>query len=134
MPYASHKLDNRSLPCIFVSYSPSQSAYYCLHLPTNKVYVSRHVKFVDDVFPFLAFSPTSTPASLSNVDEWCTVVLPIVEPPIVQPNVEPQSPILSSPILPSNSLQSSPTTPTTSMTSSPTPLPPPPPLVRTIFT
>ena len=98
------------------------------------MYVSRHVKFVDDVFPFPAFSPTSTPASLSDVDEWCTVVLPIVEPPIVQPNVEPQSPILSSPILPSNSLQSSPTTPTTSMTSSPTPLPPPPPPARTIVT
>ena len=36
-PYASHKLENRSLLCIFVSYSSSQSAYYCLHFPTKKI-------------------------------------------------------------------------------------------------
>lgn len=51
-PYTSHKLDDRSVPCIFMGYSLTQSAYYCLHLSTSWIYTSRHVKFVEYIFPF----------------------------------------------------------------------------------
>lgn len=51
-PYTMHKLDDRSLPCIFLGYSLTQSAYHCLHLATGRIYTSRHVKFVEEVFPF----------------------------------------------------------------------------------
>lgn len=33
-PYNSHKLEDRSTPCVFIDYSPTQSAYLCLQ-PTT---------------------------------------------------------------------------------------------------
>jgi hypothetical protein len=44
-PYNSHKLQFRALPCVFLGYSQHQKGYKCLHLPTNKIYVSRHIRF-----------------------------------------------------------------------------------------
>ena len=51
-PYAQHKLDQRSKPCVFLRYSITQSAYKCLDLSTNKIYLFYHVWFVEDVFLF----------------------------------------------------------------------------------
>ena len=51
-PYAQHKLDQRYKPCVFLRYSTTQSAYKCLDLSTNKIYLSYHVRFVEDVFLF----------------------------------------------------------------------------------
>lgn len=56
-PYASHKLDSRSTPCVFLGYSPSQSVYFCLDRTTSKIYTSRHVLFHETVFPFAISSP-----------------------------------------------------------------------------
>ena len=39
-PYATHKLSPKFTPCLVVSYSFSQSAYYCLDLLTNKIHTS----------------------------------------------------------------------------------------------
>lgn len=49
-PYTAHKLDDRSLPCVFIGYSITQSAYLCLHLSTVRIYTSRHVLFVESHF------------------------------------------------------------------------------------
>lgn len=35
-----------------IGYALSQKGYRCLHLPTNKIDVSRHVIFDEGVFPF----------------------------------------------------------------------------------
>ncbi|GFP97350.1 retrovirus-related pol polyprotein from transposon tnt 1-94 [Phtheirospermum japonicum] len=51
-PYRRTKLEPRSSPCVFLGYSTSQSAYKCLQLDTRRLYLSRHVKFVCDIFPF----------------------------------------------------------------------------------
>lgn len=51
-PYTSHKLDPKSRPCVFVGYSLTQSAYLCYDISTTKIFVSRHVEFVENVFPF----------------------------------------------------------------------------------
>ncbi|KAJ4793674.1 hypothetical protein LUZ62_044920 [Rhynchospora pubera] len=63
-PYNSHKLEFRSQPCVFVGYSTIQKGYRCLHIPSNKIYVSRHVQFDETAFPFKhqTMSPT-TPIS-----------------------------------------------------------------------
>jgi len=50
-PYSSHKLDPRSQPCIFLGYSSSQHAYLCFDPTSTKIFISRHVKFVESVFP-----------------------------------------------------------------------------------
>ena len=44
-PYAPNKLQDRSLPCIFVGYSLTQSAYQCLEPISGRLYISRHVRF-----------------------------------------------------------------------------------------
>ena len=51
-PYTHHKLQPKSIPCIFIGYSPSQYAYQCLDPKTNKIYTSRHVVFHDNQFPY----------------------------------------------------------------------------------
>ena len=61
-PYAPNKLENRSLPCVFIGYSLTQSAYQCLDLLTGRIYVSRHVRFNETQFPF----PTMTKQTVPN--------------------------------------------------------------------
>lgn len=51
-PYNSHKLQPRSLQCIFLGYIPSHKGYKCLYIPTNRDYISRHVRFEESTFPF----------------------------------------------------------------------------------
>ena len=51
-PYNNHKLEPHSKACIFIGYSQSQSAYHCLDLESDRVFVSRHVTFVESVFPY----------------------------------------------------------------------------------
>jgi hypothetical protein len=37
---------------VFIGYAHSHKGYQCLHLPTNKIYVSHHVIFDELTFPF----------------------------------------------------------------------------------
>lgn len=50
-PYSSSKLQPHSKPCLFLGYSLPQSAYKCLDTSTNRMYISRHVTFVENIFP-----------------------------------------------------------------------------------
>lgn len=60
-PYTHHKLDDRSIRCVFLGYAPTQSAYLCLDDNTGRLYVSRHVIFDDNSFPFT--TPKASPIS-----------------------------------------------------------------------
>lgn len=51
-PVADHKMEPRSLQCVFLGYSPQYKGYRCLYPSTGKVYISRHVVFDEEVFPF----------------------------------------------------------------------------------
>lgn len=51
-PYVSHKLVPRSTPCIFLGYCDYTKGHRCYDPITTKVYTSRHVKFVENSFPF----------------------------------------------------------------------------------
>ena len=42
----------RSVECVFVGYSASHKGYRCLDRATGRVYISRHVVFNEDAFPF----------------------------------------------------------------------------------
>lgn len=53
-PYNSSKLQSRSLPCIFLGYSATQSAYKCWDPKNQRLYISRHVKFVEHIYPNLS--------------------------------------------------------------------------------
>jgi histone deacetylase 1/2 len=51
-PYNNKKLDFRSKKCVFLGYSSLHKGYKCLHVPTNRLYISRDVVFDEGVFPF----------------------------------------------------------------------------------
>jgi len=50
-PYNSRKLDFRSTPDVFLGYSSQHLSYCCLNLSSNRVYIARHVKFYEHIFP-----------------------------------------------------------------------------------
>ena len=68
--YNTNKFQKKSVPCIFVGYSTSQSAYLCLHLQSQRIYTSKHVTFDESVYPFKQVSmqsPTdSSPSETSS--------------------------------------------------------------------
>ncbi|CAA7035584.1 unnamed protein product [Microthlaspi erraticum] len=51
-PITKHKFDPRSLQCVFLGYNSQYKGYRCLYPPTGKIYISRHVIFEENQFPF----------------------------------------------------------------------------------
>jgi len=51
-PYAKNKFDPKSLLCVFLGYNNKYKGYRCLHPPTGKVYICRHVLFDERKFPY----------------------------------------------------------------------------------
>lgn len=57
-----HNIDNflsRALKTFFLGYSMTQKGYRLYNLDTQSFHVSRHVTFVENVFPFATISPQS---------------------------------------------------------------------------
>lgn len=50
------KLDSRSCQCIFLSCCSNQKGYRCWDYVNDKVYISRHVKFIETIFPYQDWS------------------------------------------------------------------------------
>jgi hypothetical protein len=48
-----HKLFPKSAPCVFLGYSTLHKGFRCFDRQTRRVYVSRHVKFFEIVFPYI---------------------------------------------------------------------------------
>ena len=46
------KLDYKSVHCVFLGYSTHHKGYQCLNMQTSRIYISRHVKFDELIFPF----------------------------------------------------------------------------------
>ncbi|KAH9669465.1 retrovirus-related pol polyprotein from transposon RE1 [Citrus sinensis] len=75
--YRKNKFSPKTYPCVFIGYSPSHKGYRCLYPPTNKVYISRHVIFDENLFPFKTNSLPSLPIQVSqeivtfpDVESW----------------------------------------------------------------
>ncbi|KAJ4801076.1 hypothetical protein LUZ62_052322 [Rhynchospora pubera] len=58
-PYNQTKLQPRSEKCALLGYSPVYKGYKCLHIPTGRIYISRHVKFDDSDLPFTYLHTTT---------------------------------------------------------------------------
>ncbi|GKV27558.1 hypothetical protein SLEP1_g36720 [Rubroshorea leprosula] len=75
--HAAHKLQPRSLPCVFLGYSSIHKGYKCLHPPTKRIYISRHVVFDEHFLPYndltnvsSVFSTGGELCKYPNHDEW----------------------------------------------------------------
>ena len=65
-PYNTHKLQPCSTQCVFLGYSLFHKSYKYLHLPSNRVYISRDVLFDETQFPFDVKS-ASLPTHLNSI-------------------------------------------------------------------
>ncbi|GKE34552.1 ribonuclease H-like domain-containing protein [Tanacetum coccineum] len=118
----AHKLEPCSTPCIFLGYPSNHRGYRCLDLASNKIIISRHVRFDEDVFPFGNVTPSNTPTYdflLPHIQT--TTNVPTTEP-FVQHMNEPNTPITPHHITP----PTSPPQPDTHPSYSSTPIPPQP--------
>jgi hypothetical protein len=71
-PYNTTKLSFRSMQCMFLGYRSMHKGYKCLHVLSNRVYISRDVVFDEGQFPF-ATKPNSSPTPIPK-----HVLLPIL--------------------------------------------------------
>lgn len=65
-PYSPHKLAPKSSSCVFLGYSKLHKGYTCLDFSSGKIFISRHVLFFEQEFPFKKLndnSAMSTPAA-----------------------------------------------------------------------
>nr|GEW27229.1 hypothetical protein [Tanacetum cinerariifolium] len=103
---SSHLVDNtepRSTPCIFLGYPANHSGYRCLDLASNKIIITRHVRFDEDVFSFGNVTSSTKPSyDFLLPPIQTTTNVPTTEP-FVQDVDKPNTPITPHPItLPTN--------------------------------
>lgn len=84
-PYTTNKLEPRSTSCVFLGYSLTQSAFLCFDPLTSRLFVSRHVHFVENQFPFPSLTAKSIPSSVSQEVPWTPSVVSIIPASGVQP-------------------------------------------------
>lgn len=122
-------------PCVFLGYSLTQSAYYCLDPSSSKIYVSRHVKFVESSFPFTSLSNQSPRPQPKTITTWIPPPLRVssgsLVPPLNTPSTvdSPQQPPCEAPSTSTQPNSSTVTSscPIQSQTNSQPPVTPPPP-------
>lgn len=105
-PYNKHKMDFRSIPCVFLGYSPSHHGYRCLDPTSDRMYIARHVRFIEHQFPFLQTSsiPPSPPPSNPYISSYPN--------PTTPPTTLPENNPLNSPPVIHTPQTSSPKSPT----------------------
>ncbi|KAJ9553676.1 hypothetical protein OSB04_017721 [Centaurea solstitialis] len=128
--YNKHKLDFRSIPCVFLGYSTSHHGYRCLDPHTDRIYIARHVRFNEHYFPFtIPTPPPNLPLSTNPYYSSYPNQLPatFIQPPTTTPELiaTPPSPTLPTPTIPPS--------PTPLVVTTP-PTPPTPPTPTSIHT
>nr|GEX64094.1 putative polyprotein [Tanacetum cinerariifolium] len=95
--YNRYKMGFRSTPCVFLGYSPSHRAYRCLDISTERLYITRHVRFNKAQFPFDIPKTASPP--LSKASPHYSSESPYVIPTTDHPSPSSPSSPISSPLL-----------------------------------
>lgn len=65
---------------VFIGYFLSQSAYLCLNPFTLKIYVCRHVQFVETVFPYISLYNTLPRPTSTTLNTWIPPILTVYIP------------------------------------------------------
>ncbi|KAI0489219.1 hypothetical protein KFK09_029061 [Dendrobium nobile] len=127
-PYSQDKLSPRLQSCIFLGYSSQHKGYRCLDLLTNKIRISRHVKFNEQLFPYADLSSfKSNPQSSTNTTTSINPLLLIPTSLTRQPACSISSSSIPSPIINKSLARTDTTTSeSTAAIQSPTRIIPPP--------
>ncbi|KAM1824444.1 hypothetical protein ACFX13_024030 [Malus domestica] len=80
VPYMQNKLQPKSKPCVFLGYSLNHQGYKCLDLSTRRIYVSRHVLFDEDSFPFKGLTSSSASVTPSGNTQATDLLLTFDNP------------------------------------------------------
>lgn len=59
-PYNNSKLQAKTITCVFLGYVVNYKGYLCFHVPTKRMFVSRHVIFDEGYFPYPDFFPATS--------------------------------------------------------------------------
>lgn len=87
-PYAENKFDSKSLMCVFLGYSEQHKGYRCLYPLTGRVYLSRHVLFDENQFPYSDIFKDFVPAAVTTLSKaWQTTTSSVTEEPFQSPTV-----------------------------------------------
>jgi hypothetical protein len=81
-----NKLAPRSISCVFLGYSDKHKGFCCLDLLSGRIHISRHVTFVENIFPFSqrhTSSETDTSTTTSSPRQ------PTFNPLYITPNPTP---------------------------------------------
>lgn len=62
-PHTHHKLQPQSTTCVFLGYHPTMKGYMCYDPVSQKIYVSCHVRFVEDKFPCSQLLASPSPSN-----------------------------------------------------------------------
>jgi hypothetical protein len=65
-PYNHNKLQPKTTKCVFLGYAIKYKGYLCYHVPTLRLFISRHVIFDEHQFPYPEFLHISSPTILSS--------------------------------------------------------------------
>ncbi|PKU80183.1 Retrovirus-related Pol polyprotein from transposon TNT 1-94 [Dendrobium catenatum] len=57
---SSNKLQPKSSMCVFLGYSDKHKGYKCLNQDNNNIIISRHVTFIEHLFPFMQITSSAT--------------------------------------------------------------------------
>ncbi|KAJ0753710.1 putative RNA-directed DNA polymerase [Helianthus annuus] len=91
-PYNHHKMDFRSTPCVFLGYSSVHHGYRCLDLQSDRIYIARHVRFNEHIFPFkpplIPTSPTQSPSYYSSYPIPSACPSTSTSQPSTEPHIE----------------------------------------------
>lgn len=68
------KMQLESKQCIFIGYASHQSAFKCLDVSISRIFVSRNVRFFDNIFPFKELvksqeKPPTIPSQIGNLTD-----------------------------------------------------------------
>lgn len=129
-PYAANKLQPKSSHCVFLGYCDYFKGYKCydpVTRLTTKVFISRHVKFVETEFPYTSLTlVSSSPSEIQKFHVPITSFDDLVVS-VCHSIVSPVSPVISSINNPANATSPLPPfdtpIPSSSLVSSPTPNP-----------
>ncbi|KAG7594152.1 Reverse transcriptase RNA-dependent DNA polymerase [Arabidopsis thaliana x Arabidopsis arenosa] len=89
--YGNNKFEPKSLKCVFIGYNDKYKGYRCVYPPTGRVYISRHVIFDEQVYPFAEdYAQFHAAAKTSILSSWQQGALPPLHTPnsVSQGNTE----------------------------------------------